>query len=338
MLAIRVHEFGGPDQLRAEEVDDPAPAAGQVRIAVAYAGVHLLDAALRKGQPLGPFGRPTLPVTPGREVAGIVDAIGDGIDAHKWLGARVVCNLGPRGGGYAEFVVAPHEALHVLPDEVGFDDAVAMIGTGTMALSILELGAPTAGDLTVVTAAAGGIGTLLIQGLHQAGAEVIGLVGSGAKLAELDRLGVRWAFSYAEDGWQDRVRNDVGMQPITLAFDAVGGAVGRAALELLDVGGRLVLYGEASGSVCEVTGEDLFVRGIEALAAAGARLLRRPGGLRPLEEQALTATGNGMLAPVIGQRFPLENAAAAHRALEGRTTIGKTLLRTSLADTRSVSS
>src|SRR5689334_3427358 len=135
MLAVRVSEFGGPDELRVEEVPDPTPAAHQARIRAASAGVQLVDAAVRSGRPLGPFGVPTLPIVPGREIAGVVDAVGDGVDAENWLGARVVANLGPAGGGYAEFALASTDVLHRLPDEVSFDDAVAMIGTGAMALS-----------------------------------------------------------------------------------------------------------------------------------------------------------------------------------------------------------
>lgn len=326
MLAIHVHEFGGPDQLRAEEIADPAPAAGQVRIAVASAGVHLVDVALRSGRSLGPFGPPALPVVPGREVAGVVDAVGEGVDADRWLGARVVANLGPAGGGYAELALAPADALHLLPDGVSFDDAVAMIATGAMALAIVELAAPTADDVAVVTAAAGGIGTVLIQELLRAGTEVVALVGDQAKLAVVDDLGARWSFSYVTRDWPQRVRAAVGSRPITLACDGVGGDIGRSALELLSVGGRFVMYGEASGSICPLTGEDLFRRGVTATAAAGARLLNRPGGLRPLEDRSLAALREGILAPVIGRRFPLVEVAEAHRAVEARSTIGKTLL------------
>jgi NADPH2:quinone reductase len=331
MLAMQVHEFGGPDQLRAEEIADPAPATGQVRIAVASAGVHLMDVASRSGRSLGPFGPPTLPMVPGREVAGVVDAVGDGVDADRWLGARVVANLGPAGGGYAELAVAPADALHPLPDGMSFDDAVAMIATGAMALAILELGAPTADDVAVVTAAAGGIGTVLIQELRRAGTNVVALVGDRGKLAVVDDLGARWSFSYVTPDWRERVRAAVGHRPITLACDGVGGDIGRGALELLSVGGRLIMYGEASGSICPLTGEDLFLRGVAASAAAGARLLNRPGGLRPLENRVLTAVREGILTPVIGRRFPLAEAAEAHRAVEARSTIGKTLLYNAFA-------
>jgi NADPH2:quinone reductase len=145
MLAIRQHDFGGPDVLRVDEIDDPVPAADHVRIRVAAAGVHLVDAALRRGQRLGPFGLPELPMVPGREVAGVVDAVGDQVDGPGWLGKPVVANLGPRGGGYAQLALAPVSAVHELPDDMSFDDAVAMVGTGATALAILETAAPAGG-------------------------------------------------------------------------------------------------------------------------------------------------------------------------------------------------
>src|SRR5689334_25327713 len=115
MKAIRQHEFGGPGTLRLEEVADPVPGPGRVRIAVAAAGVHLLDTALRAGRGGGPFPLPALPMTPGREVAGTVDAVGTGVD-DAWRGRAVVAHLGQASGGYARLAVADVTALHPVPD------------------------------------------------------------------------------------------------------------------------------------------------------------------------------------------------------------------------------
>ncbi len=129
-----------PANLRYEEVDDPRPGPGQARIAVAAAGVHLIDTALRAGRPMGPLALPELPTIPGREVAGTVDAVGPQVD-EQWLGRRVVAHLGPASGGYAELAVRETDALHALPDGLADDAAVAMIGTGRTALAILEVAA-----------------------------------------------------------------------------------------------------------------------------------------------------------------------------------------------------
>jgi NADPH2:quinone reductase len=325
MRAIRQHAFGGPDQLLLQQVPDPHPRGGQVRIRVESAGVHLLDTLIRQGGG-GPRVAPRLPMTPGREVAGTVDEIGADADADL-LGRRVVADLGLASGGYAELALAPAAAVHVLPDEVGTDDAVAMVGTGRTTMAILELAAPTADDVVLVTAAAGGIGTLLVQACRAAGAVVVGVAGGPGKVGLIRRLGADHAIDYHAPDWPDQVRQAMAGIPVTLALDGVGGQIGRTALELLGVTGRLVMFGSSSGSLTELSAADLFGRGISAASAVGARILQRPGGTRTLERGALDALADGRLVPVIGQRFPLADAPAAHAALQSRATTGKTVLR-----------
>ncbi|CAM5714957.1 zinc-binding dehydrogenase [Streptomyces hirsutus] len=180
MHAIRLHAFGPAENLTHEQVEDPRPGPGQVRITVRAAGVHLLDTALRQGQQ-GPAPAPaTLPTVPGREVAGVVDALGDGTPAH-WLGKRVVAHLGFAPGGYAELAVTDADRLHEIPERLDFAQAVAMIGTGRTVMGIVQFAEPGPGDVVVVPAAAGGIGTLLVQYAKNAGATVVGLAGGPGK-------------------------------------------------------------------------------------------------------------------------------------------------------------
>jgi NADPH2:quinone reductase len=325
MRAIRQHEFGGPEQLRLEKVPDPHPAGDQVRIRVESAGVHLLDTIIRQGGG-GPRVAPRLPMTPGREVAGVVDEVGAGADTDL-AGRRVVADLGPAGGGYAELALASAAAVHVLPDDADADSAVAMVGTGRTTMAILELAAPAADDVVLVTAAAGGIGTLLVQACRAAGATVVGVAGGPAKVTLVRRIGADHAIDYLRPGWPDEVRRPVAGRPVTLALDGVGGRIGRGALELLGVAGRLVMFGSSSGSLTELSTADLFGRGISAASAVGARIIQRPGGTRTLEHDALVALGGKRLVPVIGQRFALPDAPAAHTALQSRATTGKTVLR-----------
>jgi NADPH2:quinone reductase len=325
MRAIRQHAFGGPDELRLEEVPDPHPADGEVRIRVESAGVHLLDTVIRQGGG-GPRTTPRLPMIPGREVAGLVDETGSDTDAHL-IGRRVVAYLGLAGGGYAEFAPASAAALHVLPDDVDADSAVAMVGTGRTTMAILELASPAAGDVVLVTAAAGGIGTLLLQAARAVGATVVGVAGGPGKVALVHELGADHAIDYNRPDWPDAVREALTGRPVTLVLDGVGGQIGRHALELLGVAGRLVMFGSASGSLTELSAGDLFARGISAASAVGARILQRPGGIRALELSALEALSSKRLIPVIGRRFALADAAAAHLALQSRTTTGKTVLR-----------
>jgi len=182
MHAIRLHAFGPAENLRYEEVDDPEPEAGQVRIAVSAAGVHLIDTSLRAGQQMGPLPLPDLPAIPGREVAGTVDGLGQGV-APSWLGARVVAHLGPASGGYATRAVCDVERLHVIPEGASDAAAVTMIGAGRTTMAILDRARITADDVVVVTAAAGGIGSLLVQAARNAGATVVAAVGGPVKVA-----------------------------------------------------------------------------------------------------------------------------------------------------------
>ncbi|MGW7556678.1 alcohol dehydrogenase catalytic domain-containing protein, partial [Streptomyces rimosus] len=161
MHAIRLHAFGPAENLVYERTETPLPGPGQVRIAVAAAGVHLLDTALRQGVAGGPAPLPELPTIPGREVAGTVDALGEGTDP-AWLGRRVVAHLGMNPGGYAEQAVVHAEKLHEIPGNLDEAQAVAMIGTGRTTMGILGFTDLTADDVALVPAAAGGIGSLLV--------------------------------------------------------------------------------------------------------------------------------------------------------------------------------
>jgi NADPH2:quinone reductase len=325
MKAIRQHRFGGPEQLVLEELADPQPDDGQVRIAVEAAGVHLLDTSIRRGESGGPMPLPALPMTPGREVAGTVDRLGHGVDA-SWLGRRVVAHLGFASGGYATLAVTDVPALIAVPDRVSAVDAVAMVGTGRTALGILEVAQPVTDDVAVVTAAAGGLGGLLVPALKRAGAMVVGAVGSATKVPVVERLGADFVVDDSDPGWPDAVRRAVGDAGVTLALDGVGGEVGRGAFELVAPGGRVVLFGYSSGAAMPLDAGDLFARGVTVTAAVGARMMARPGGIRGLAEQAVGELAAGRMQPLVHPPFPLADAAGAHRALEGRITTGKVVL------------
>ncbi|MFO7260535.1 MAG: zinc-binding dehydrogenase [bacterium] len=326
MHAIVLREFGPPGVLRLERVADPEPAAGQLRIAVTAAGVHRIDAWVRAGiESPATLPLPALPWVPGREVAGVVDAVGPGVDPG-WLGRRVVAHLGPAAGGYAERAVCAEDAALVIPEGVGDDVAVAMIGTGRTALGVLDVARVERGDVALVTGAAGGVGSLLVQHLHRvAGATVVAAVGGAAKVEHAGEDGADVVVDYSEPGWTRAVRDALEDGAVSLVLDGVGGRVGRDAFELLGAGGRFVFFGWASGTPTAFTTDDLYARGLTAAAAVGPALFRLAGGMRALQERALAAAAAGVLTPRI-QRFPLADAAAAHSALEARTAVGKVVL------------
>jgi NADPH2:quinone reductase len=324
MHAIRQHDFGPPDVLRLEELPDLHPGPEQVRIAVEAAGVHLLDTTIRAGEAGGPFPLPTLPMTPGREVAGIVDELGAGVD-DSVLGARVVAHLGAASGGYATQAIAPLEALRAIPDDLDAPAAVALIGTGRTAMAIVDHAELAADDVVVVTAAAGGLGTLLVQSARNAGATVVGLAGGAKKVAVVEELGAHVAVDYDVRGWVDVVRERLDGRAVTLVLDGVGGDRGRGAFELLGPGGRIVLFGYSSGTVTPFTSQELADRALSASWSIGPAMMKRFGSLEPLERKALAEAAAGRWVPVV-HHFALADAAAAHRAVESRGTVGKTVL------------
>lgn len=324
MHAIRLHTFGPAENLTYEKTEDPEPGPGQVRIAVAAAGVHLLDAALRAGA-RGPAPAPTpLPTIPGREVAGTVETLGAGVEGH-WLGRRVVAHLGFAPGGYAELAVTDVDRLHEIPENLDFAQAVAMIGTGRTTMGILQFAELGPGSVALIPAAAGGIGTLLVQYARHTGATVIGLAGGPEKMARVHENGADLAVDYKDGGWPDRVRAHLGGKPVTVVFDGVGGDVARAAVDLLGPGGKHLVFGWSGEGI--QSGGPLLVEGVSE-QVLGPVMLRAAGGpdpVRTLELRALAEAAAGRLTPAV-TRFPLAAAAEAHRALETRATLGKVVL------------
>lgn len=331
MHAVRLHAFGPAENLVYERTEDPVPGPGQVRIAVAAAGVHLLDTALREGE-RGPY--PTtveLPTVPGREVAGTVESVGGGTDA-AWLGKRVVAHIGMAPGGYAELAVTEADRLHEIPGGLDAASAVAMIGTGRTALGILGFTPLGPDSVVVVTAAAGGIGTLVVQYAKNAGATVIALAGGPAKVARARAEGADLALDYTRPDWPRAAREHLEAAGLraTVVYDSVGGTTARAAVDLLGPGGQHVVYGWSGeglhdGGPLTFTDEELAERAITSGSVLGPRMIEKGGGLRALETRALAEAAAGRLRPAV-QRFPLAEAAAAHRALETRGTMGKVVL------------
>ncbi|PSJ26658.1 oxidoreductase [Streptosporangium nondiastaticum] len=332
MHAVRLHAFGPAENLVHEHVEDPVPGPGQVRIAVAAAGVHLLDTALRSGYSSAIHTAAELPTIPGREVAGTVDALGEGVDPSR-LGRRVVAHLGMVPGGYAELAVTAAEKVHELPDGLGEAEAIAMVGTGRTTLAILSFTELSSKDVVVVTSAAGGIGALLVQYAKNAGATVLGLAGGPVKAARVRALGADVALDYNDPAWPDAAREALGGRAATVVFDGVGGEAARNAVGLLGPGGSHLVFGWSADGVTEgpsftLSEEELAERGITSRNVLGAPMMERvggPEGMRRLEAAALADAAAGRVTPLV-TRFPLAEAAEAHRALETRKTVGKVVL------------
>ena len=321
MRAVIMRRFGPPGVLEPAAVPSPVPGAGEVAVDVKFAGVTFVETQIRAGRPPRPEMLPALPAILGNGVGGTVTEAGDGVD-RGLIGRRVVASLNGTGG-YASRAVTDTARLLEVPGGVELRDAVALLADGRTALSLAELAEVRPGDTVLVEAAAGGVGTLLVQLARNAGARVAGLARGERKLGIVRGLGADVAVDYGDGDWPQRVRDAVG--GVDVVFDGVGGEIGRAAFGLLRPGGRFCPFGMASGSFAGVTGELALTRQVTVRAGFGAD----PAKLREFARTALAEAAAGRIRPVIGQEVELERAAEAHAAIEARATIGKTLLAVS---------
>jgi len=322
MRAVWMREFGPPEVLVAGEAPDPSAGPDQVVVRVAAIGIPFVETQVRAGHSPRVGAEPRPPIIPGNGVGGTVIAVGDDVDPEL-IGRRFVTSTGG-SGGYAEQVAVAAAGLIPVPDELDMLDAVALLADGRTALALARAAHIGAGDRVLVPAAGGGVGTLLIQLARNAGAgTIVAAAGSEEKRALARELGADQAIDYRQPDWTDQARRANGDAGFDVVFDGVGGTIGRAAFELTAPGGRYVIFGLSSGSLTEASLADIMFRGIIAI---GGPQIRSAAQLRDLSADALREAAAGRLRPVIGQTFPLDQAAGAHAAIERRTTIGKTLL------------
>ncbi|WP_436737843.1 zinc-binding dehydrogenase [Streptomyces sp. BBFR102] len=323
MKAVVMRAYGGPEVLRYEEVPDPVPGPGEVRVAVRASGVHFIEGRLRAGGAEGLPPAPALPAIMGSETAGTVDAVGDGVD-DAWLGRRVVTRS-PSPGGYASSVTSPVSELHELPATIGYEAAVTLIGTGSITLDFLDQLDPVAHDVLLVLSAAGGIGRLTVPFVRRLGATVIGAAGGPAKTAAVRELGAGLAVDYDEPGWSEAVRAHFGTgRPVTAVLDGVGGRRAAEAYGLLADGGRLVTIGCACGEWFAPDPEEAAARSVTVVPAIG-RWATQVTDRRASRTRALEAGADGRLEAAY-QTFALSDAAHAHAEMAARRTAGKVVL------------
>ncbi|GGT87583.1 zinc-binding dehydrogenase [Actinomadura citrea] len=315
MRAVWLRKFGGPEVLVAGDAPDPVPGEGRALVEVEFANITFVETQMRSGTGPMPV-RLEPPVIPGNGVGGVVTAVGDGVDGTL-VGRRVVSSTGGTGG-YAEKVAVDAEGLFEVPDGLALDDAVALLADGRTATMMTRAARPREGERVLVEAAAGGVGTLLVQLAKAQGATVVAAARGARKTELVMRLGADEAVDYGEPGWAEKAG------PVDVVFDGVGGDVAREAFGLLRKGGRMVSFGLASGEWASIPEEDARERGV-----ALVRPTATPEELREFTRHALREAAAGRIEPVIGQRFPLDDAAGAHAAIESRGTVGKTLLEVS---------
>jgi NADPH2:quinone reductase len=322
MYAIEVEQTGGPDVLSYLEKPQPSPGPGEVSIKAEAIGVNFVDTYFRSGS--YPH---ELPFILGAEVAGTVAAVGEGVTSLR-LGDKVA--TADAIGAYAEYCVAPADVVASVPDAVSADVAAAAILKGMTAhLLIKSVYLIQSGDTVLLHAGAGGVGLILTQWASSLGAQVI-TTASAAHKAQLSRdAGAVVVLDYPEDPQQFgvRVRELTGGEGVAAVYDGVGKSTFDASLASLAVRGTLVLFGAASGPVPPVDPQ--------RLNAAGSVYLTRP--LRPhfmlTRDEFTWRTGQlfdaivaGTITVTVSDRYPLKNAAQAHRDLQGRKTVGSVVL------------
>jgi NADPH2:quinone reductase len=321
MLAIQIDHTGGPDVLTPQTLPDPVPGPGQIRIRHRAIGLNFVETYQRSG--LYPM---TLPKVLGQEAAGTVDAVGEGVTRFH-VGDRAGYVSGS-SGAYAEMAVIDAGKAVKLPGFVSDEDAAAVLLKGlTVEMLVRRCYALKAGQRALIHAAAGGVGGLLVQWAKAIGATVIATAGSPDKLKIAKEHGADHLVSYAEADWVKQVWALTGGDGVNVVYDGVGKDTFDGSLKSLAKRGFLVLYGGASGPAPPV---DPLV-----LMRGGSLYLTRPtlfdyaADTAELDEAAEALFGlirDGKLRVTVGQRFALEDAADAHRALEGRQTTGSTLL------------
>ena len=320
MKAVVVEEFGPPEVLALQEVGDPLVGRGDALIEVEFCNVTFVETQIRSGRAPHPSMLPQLPAILGNGVGGTVVAVGADVDT-RLVGGRVVASMGG-SGGYAQWASVSASATIPVPGVVEMSDAVALLADGRTAVGLVDRADIRPGETVLVEAAAGGVGSLLVQLAKRAGARVVAAAGGERKLALARGLGADIAVDYRKPSWTEQVISAIDDAAVDVVFDGVGGQIGRDAFYLLGRGGRLCTFGMAAGSFTMIGDAELIRRGVIRLRGAAG------DGDDPaaLTIRALSSAATGELRAVIGQKLPLANAADAHRAIEARATIGKTLL------------
>ena len=320
MKAIRINELGGPEVLSWEDVAEPTADDGRLVVDVEAAGLNFIDTYQRAG--LYPM---DLPFTLGLEGAGTVAEVGPGV-AGVSVGDRVAwCTA---IGSYAERVAVPADATVPVPDGVGSDVAAAAMLQGLTAHYLTTDTFPlTAGHRCLIHAGAGGVGLLLIQVAKMVGAEVFTTVGSEEKAELAAGAGADHVILYRTRDFGDAIEEIAGPHALDVVYDGVGQSVFDRSLEMLRPRGMMVQFGNASGPVEPLSPLRLSRGGSLFLTRPTLfHYVATPDELRSRASEMFEWIGSGRLDVRIGERFPMSQAADAHRALEGRRTTGKVLL------------
>jgi NADPH2:quinone reductase len=323
MHVVEVDAYGDPSVLAWRERDEPVPGPGEVAIRVTQTGVNFADVQARRGAYHG-GGQP--PFVPGLDCTGTIVALGEGVDTLR-VGERVAAF--PPAGSYAEVVVAPLATTYALDPSISDDDAASLLMLVTAYNVLTFAGRLAPGESVLVHAAAGGVGSTAVQLARALGAGTIfATAGSAEKCAIARDAGADVAIDYRREDFARRILDATDGRGVDLILDSVAGEVFGAGLTALAPFGRIVAFGNASGTPGTVRTNELHPtnRAVIGYSSGSYRKLR-PQALRPAAEASLRLVAEGKVHVIVGARFALREAAEAHRLVESRAGHGKVLLR-----------
>ncbi|MFG1819557.1 zinc-binding dehydrogenase [Kribbella sp. NPDC049174] len=322
MRAAVVTEFGTPDVIKTQDWPDPEPGAGEVVIEVAVADVIFVETAIRQGQHSQYFDV-NPPYVPGGSLAGTVRTVAPDVSTD-WIG-KTVLGRATGFGAHAELVRASAAALVEVPAELNLETAIAVFGDGFTALMLEDLAPPMHGKNVLVTASAGGMGLLLLQLAHNAGAHVIAAARGQAKLDLSKAQGADVVIDYSKPGWEKLVLEATNNQGADIVFEGAGGQLGATAFTVVKDGGWFSAHGAPSGGFAAYDADEAARRGITVKGINDLRADTTSTTITGADVIARAVAGD--LKPVVDQVYDLDHVADAHTALEQRTLLGKALIR-----------
>lgn len=328
MKAIQIARFGGPEVLQTVDLPTPEAGPGQALVKVQAAGVNFADTLMRQNRYAL---TPPLPSVLGSEVAGTVAALGDDVTGFT-IGQRVIAPLFAAGihfGGYAEYAAIDATWLAPVPDSISFETALALTVQGLSALYLAE-GRALEGRRILISAAAGGVGSILVQLAKRAGAQTVVAAASTAEKRALTlALGADVAVDYTADDWPDRLADATSGAGPDVIFESTGGAITMAGLQALAPQGEMVIFGALNIQSFQLGVPNLLGLIFKNQSVTGFALapLLTPDGLRAGLARLFTLVIEGSLRVKIGGLYPMDAIAEAHRAIEGRATTGKIILQ-----------
>ncbi|MFB6848038.1 zinc-binding alcohol dehydrogenase family protein [Streptomyces sp. NPDC056373] len=323
MRIVRHYEHGAPSVLRVEEAEKPQPGPGEVLIRSEAVGVTFAEVQRRQGIPIG--GHATLPGAPGGDVAGVVEALGEGVTTVS-VGDRVVVDVDH--SAYADYVTADAAWAITIPDTMDAAEATLLPSPAQTAYhAIKEAGQLRAGESILIDAASGGVGHLAVQIAKAMGAgKVIATASTQAKLDFVRDLGADVTVNYTDDDWDDQVRAATDGRGVDVVLETVGGDILTKSIALTAQFGRLVFYGSASGDIQPI--HPLMLSRMKTVAgfALYAMLYNKPEAIAAGQRDLLDMIATGKVRPIVHERLGLDEAVKAHELMEARAQLGKVVL------------